>query len=112
MRWNAPLSEAHAATLIQRLNGGAAASVLDLGCGCAELLIRVIESAGAGCAGTGVDTDQAQLERAAASITRRGLEKRITLVNAEAQAWLEPPSGLSASDPHTSGEGRPRRCAH
>jgi ubiquinone/menaquinone biosynthesis C-methylase UbiE len=90
MRWNTPLSEGHAEVLIERLGAREAASVLDLGCGWAELLIRVIESTHAECVGTGVDTDGALLKRAASSIAQRGLQKRINLVEGRAQEWAEP----------------------
>jgi SAM-dependent methyltransferase len=90
MRWNTPLSEAHADALIESLEVGGAGSVLDLGCGWAELLIRVLRSADASCAGIGVDTDGAQLERAAASIARRGLGQRIKLDQSSATDWTEP----------------------
>jgi cyclopropane fatty-acyl-phospholipid synthase-like methyltransferase len=90
MRWNTPLSEAHADVLIERLDAGAVASVLDLGCGWAELLSRVLESAHAECLGTGVDTDGALLQRAATLIAHRGLTARINLVQGQAQDWIQP----------------------
>jgi SAM-dependent methyltransferase len=90
MRWNTPLSEAHADALIESFEVGGAASVLDLGCGWAELLIRVLRSTDAGCTGIGVDTDGALLERAAASIARGGLEERITVDQRSVTDWTEP----------------------
>jgi cyclopropane fatty-acyl-phospholipid synthase-like methyltransferase len=90
MRWNTPLSEAHADALIEDLAVGGAGSVLDLGCGWAELLVRVIRSADAACIGTGVDTDEVLLERAAASITRCGLQERISLERCSVTEWVQP----------------------
>jgi len=52
--------------------------------------MRVLESAHADCVGTGVDSDSALLERAAASVARRGLQQRINLVERPAQEWAEP----------------------
>lgn len=90
MLWNTPLSEAHGDALIERLDASAAGSVLDLGCGWAELLIRVLQSADGECTGTGVDTDSTLLERAATSIARRGLKKRISLEQRPAAEWVKP----------------------
>ena len=90
MRWNTPLSEAHADVLIESLEVGGAASVLDLGCGWAELLIRVLRSTDAACTGTGLDTDGVALERAAASIDRGGLRERISLQQRSVTEWVEP----------------------
>jgi cyclopropane fatty-acyl-phospholipid synthase-like methyltransferase len=90
MRWNTPLSEAHAGVLIESLAVNGAGSVLDLGCGWAELLIRVLRSSDEGCIGTGVDTDGALLNRAAASITRGGLHERISLQQCSVTQWSQP----------------------
>jgi cyclopropane fatty-acyl-phospholipid synthase-like methyltransferase len=90
MRWNTPLSEAHADALIESLELGGAATILDLGCGWAELLIRVLRSADGDCAGIGVDTDGELLDRAAASIARGGLGGRIRLEDRSVTEWTEP----------------------
>jgi SAM-dependent methyltransferase len=90
MRWNTPLSEAHADALIASLGVSGAGSVLDLGCGWAELLIRVLRSADAGCSGIGVDTDGVLLERAAASIAQVGLRERISLERCSVTQWVKP----------------------
>jgi len=88
MRWNTPLSEAHAEALIERLDISAAELILDLGCGWAEFLIRALETAGAGCAGIGVDTDGALLERAAGSVARSGLAEHVRLEQRPASEWV------------------------
>jgi cyclopropane fatty-acyl-phospholipid synthase-like methyltransferase len=90
MRWNTPLSEAHADALIERLDISAAELVLDLGCGWAEFLIRILKTTDARCRGIGVDTDGALLERAAASVTRFGLEERVSLEQCPATEWVAP----------------------
>jgi len=90
MRWNTPLSEARADELIACLNISTAESVLDLGCGWAEFLIRALQTTATGCQGIGVDTDGAVLERAAASIARCGLEERLSLEQCPATEWRTP----------------------
>jgi cyclopropane fatty-acyl-phospholipid synthase-like methyltransferase len=90
MRWNTPLSEAHADELIADLDAGSARSVLDLGCGWAELLIRVLQSSDGQCTGIGVDTDGALLARAATSIACLGLQERISLERRSVAEWSKP----------------------
>ena len=88
--WNAPLSEAHAEWLIEQLEVGSVNSVLDLGCGWGELLLRVVEAARDGCAGVGVDTDAALLARARRSSRGRGMERQVSFVGAPAEEWGRP----------------------
>jgi SAM-dependent methyltransferase len=90
MRWNTPLSVAHADLLIDRLDAHAVESVLDLGCGWAEFLIRAVQSTDSACTGIGVDTDSAALERASTAIERSGLQERISLVQRPATEWVQP----------------------
>jgi len=90
MRWNTPLSEEHAALLLERLALSAAEHVLDLGCGWGELLLRAIEGAGAETRGIGVDTDVHALTRGQALAVDRGLEGRVTFREGEAARWKEP----------------------
>jgi SAM-dependent methyltransferase len=90
MRWNTPLSEAHAGRLIELLEPRSAESVLDLGCGWGELLIRAVEAAGEGCAGVGVDTDAELLERGRRAAEARGVAERVEFVCGRAQDWGQP----------------------
>ncbi|GLY26512.1 methyltransferase domain-containing protein [Micromonospora sp. NBRC 101691] len=93
MRWNAPLSEEHAALLLDRLATPAGARVLDLGCGWGELLLRAVATGGAGTSpttGTGVDTNDADLARGRALAAERSLDTRVTFVHRDASAWTEP----------------------
>jgi ubiquinone/menaquinone biosynthesis C-methylase UbiE len=90
MRWNTPLSVEHADTLIERFGVNRATSVLDLGCGWGELLLRTVAAAGGDCTGTGVDTDDALLERARRAAVERRLEERVTFIKEPAEAWTEP----------------------
>jgi SAM-dependent methyltransferase len=90
MRWNTPLSEAHAELLIDRLEMESATTVLDLGCGWGELLIRAVLAAGDECAGIGVDTDSEQFARGRHAAAERGVGDRVRFVEGEAQAWSQP----------------------
>ena len=85
MRWNTPLSEAHADWLIEQLDVSTAGSVLDLGCGWGELLIRIVQAGGDQCTGTGVDTDEELLDRGRRAAHERGLAERLGFVCARAQ---------------------------
>lgn len=86
MRWNAPLSEDHAALLLDRLEPEEAGRVADLGCGWGELLLRAVERTD-DAAGIGVDTDPAALDRGRAEAQRRGLGERVTFVRGAAATW-------------------------
>lgn len=89
MRWNAPLSEAHASILLEALELDDVGFVLDLGCGWGELLMRAVASRPA-LRGTGVDSDPTAISRGRTLAARRGLEDRVSLVEAPAQSWTEP----------------------
>jgi cyclopropane fatty-acyl-phospholipid synthase-like methyltransferase len=88
MRWNTPLSEIHATLLLDRLQIGRRDTVLDLGCGWGELLLRGV--GGYGASGIGVDTDGLLLERGRHAAAQRGLQDRVTFVQGPAQEWREP----------------------
>jgi cyclopropane fatty-acyl-phospholipid synthase-like methyltransferase len=87
MRWNTPLSEAHAALLVERLTVSSGSRVLDLGCGWGELLLRAVASGGGDVTGTGVDTDVQALERGRMLAAAYGLGDRVTFIEGEAAAW-------------------------
>jgi len=90
MRWNTPLSEAHADVLIGQLDVSSARSVLDLGCGWGELLLRVVVAAADGCGGVGVDSDTDLLDRGRRAAHERGLAERVEFVCRRAQDWDQP----------------------
>jgi cyclopropane fatty-acyl-phospholipid synthase-like methyltransferase len=85
MRWNAPLSEAHAELLLDRM-ALEAGHLADLGCGWGELLLRAVART-PGLRATGVDTDRRGLERGRAAARERGLEPRVEWVAADAATW-------------------------
>jgi SAM-dependent methyltransferase len=90
MRWNVPLSAAHAELLLDRLNLAPGQAITDLGCGWGELLLDAVARAGHGAAGTGVDTDDppGALARARDQAARRQLNARF--IQADATSWREP----------------------
>ncbi|WP_030563954.1 SAM-dependent methyltransferase [Streptomyces aureocirculatus] len=81
LTFHGPLSEARAARVVERVaeplrrvpGGG---TVLDLGCGWGELLLRVLEAAPEA-TGVGVDLNSDDLERGRASARARGLDGRV-----------------------------------
>jgi SAM-dependent methyltransferase len=77
----APLSEQRADALVTWLAAGLAGggTVLDVGCGWGELLLRVAAAAPSAHA-TGVDLDDAALDEARRRAVRRGLDERVELV--------------------------------
>ncbi len=91
MRSNTPLSEAHAELLLSRLELSTCGSVLDLGCGWGELLIRAVAATGkASVMGTGVDTYAPDLERGRRAAAERGLGDRVAFVEASVVGWSDP----------------------
>jgi cyclopropane fatty-acyl-phospholipid synthase-like methyltransferase len=91
MRWNTPLSEAHAELLLTRLELPTCRSLLDLGCGWGELLIRAVAATGdAAVTGVGVDNYAPDLTRGRRAAAERELGSRVTFVEASAVGWSEP----------------------
>ena len=76
--FNAPLSDRRAAALVAGLGPLTGARVLDLGCGWAELLLRVLATEPTA-SGVGVDHDAEAIERAQANARQRGLDTRLDL---------------------------------
>src|SRR4051794_195321 len=83
LTFNAPLSETRADAIAARLAAGRPGSVLDVGCGWAELLLRVVARA-PDATGVGVDTDERVLARGRSAARERGLADRVILRNAPA----------------------------
>jgi cyclopropane fatty-acyl-phospholipid synthase-like methyltransferase len=84
LRWNTPLSESHAEELLDHLDLAGATSIVDLGCGWGELLLRATARAG-GAKAVGVDTDPAGLDRGRRAALARGLD--VTFVEQHADDW-------------------------
>ncbi len=86
--FNAPLSDARAAALIRFVTTPTPRTVLDVGCGWAELLLRVL-AAVPDSVGVGVDVDAQLIERGRRNATIRGLAERALLVEGDASALEE-----------------------
>jgi SAM-dependent methyltransferase len=85
----APLSEARAGRLVDFLARDLRGTVLDVGCGWAELLLRVVEAA-PGARGIGVDADSAAIAHGRRLAERRGLAGRVELRCADAATATGP----------------------
>lgn len=85
----APLSEERAARLVAFLTEHSPATVLDVGCGWGELLLRVLEAAPSA-TGLGVDLDEESLAAAREAAARRGLLPRVMLEARDAKEVAGP----------------------
>jgi SAM-dependent methyltransferase len=83
-----PLSDQRAKGLVDFLTEHAPGTVLDLGCGWGELLLRVLERAG-DARGHGVDQDEPALAHGRELATARGLADRVLFEAADARALAE-----------------------
>jgi len=106
MRWNTPLSESHAGLLVEKLDLSGGSTILDVGCGWAELLMRAIEYANKNdlthgdsghIRGTGVDNDPVALERGRRSALRRGISSQVHLINTQGEPGQRRPTAFSVS---------------
>jgi cyclopropane fatty-acyl-phospholipid synthase-like methyltransferase len=84
--FDAPLDEVRAGRLVEALALAPGGHVVELGCGWAELLLRVV-GAHPGTTGTGVDLDRDALNRGQREVARRGLHERVELIDADATAF-------------------------
>jgi SAM-dependent methyltransferase len=79
LTFHGPLSEARAARIVARLTRISPRTVLDIGCGWGELMLRILAAAPAA-TGLGLDTDEGDLARGRDSARARGLDGRATFV--------------------------------
>jgi SAM-dependent methyltransferase len=77
--FNAPLSGARADAIAMRLAAAGPVTVLDIGCGWGELLLRVLART-PDARGVGVDIDERLLTRGRAAAETRGLDDRVSFV--------------------------------
>jgi SAM-dependent methyltransferase len=83
----APLSEQRANRLVHFVSSGLAGTVVDVGCGWAELLIRVLEAAPAA-RGIGIDLKATSIDHARTLAQERGVANRITLIAGDVKKHL------------------------
>jgi cyclopropane fatty-acyl-phospholipid synthase-like methyltransferase len=93
LTFHGPLSEARAGRLVGRLTRTHPATVLDIGCGWGELMLRVLTAA-PGATGVGLDTDEGDLTRGRGNARARGLEDRVTFVRASGVGTTRAPADL------------------
>ncbi|MEU4623455.1 class I SAM-dependent methyltransferase [Actinoplanes sp. NPDC023801] len=93
-----PLSEQRTERLVAELAARSPATVLDLGCGWGELLLRIVGAA-PGAIGTGVDLHAPGIERGRAAAEARGLSDRVTLTEGKAEAHPVQPMWFCRSAP-------------
>ncbi|TWP50156.1 class I SAM-dependent methyltransferase [Lentzea tibetensis] len=86
--FHGPLSEERAARLIGSLGPFDGAHVVDLGCGWAEMLLRIV-AADPTATGLGVDRDEEAIEHGRANARERGLADRVELVVGDVGEWDE-----------------------
>lgn len=83
LTFHGPLSESRATRMIERLAAAAPATVLDIGCGWGELLLRTLEAA-PGSTGVGLDINAEDLARGRVLAKERGLAERVEFVEESA----------------------------
>jgi SAM-dependent methyltransferase len=76
LTFHGPLSESRADRLVARLAAGAPATVLDIGCGWGELMLRLL-AAVPGARGIGLDLNEEDLARGRRNAELRGLADRV-----------------------------------
>jgi SAM-dependent methyltransferase len=103
LRWNTPLSEDHAAELLDHLDLADAKNIVDLGCGWGELLLRAAARTTA--TAVGVDTDPTGLDRGRRAALARELD--VTFVEQPAADWQGTADrALCIGSSHTLGGSR------
>ncbi|UUN25328.1 cyclopropane-fatty-acyl-phospholipid synthase family protein [Streptomyces sp. FIT100] len=93
LTFHGPLSEARAAQLVTRLVRNSPASVLDIGCGWGELMLRVLEAA-PDAKGIGIDLNADDLARGRRTAGERGLDGRAEFVEESATGTTRGPADV------------------
>jgi SAM-dependent methyltransferase len=93
LTFHGPLSEARAARLVARLTANSPRTVLDIGCGWGELMLRILEAA-PDATGLGLDTDEGDLARGRDNAGARGLQDRVTFVRESGVGTSRGPADL------------------
>jgi len=93
LTFHGPLSEARAARIVARLAANQPRTVLDIGCGWGELMLRILDAAPQA-TGLGLDTHEGDLARGRASAQARGLGDRAAFVRESAVGTARGPADL------------------
>jgi len=83
LTFHGPLSDARADRLVTRLSRTSPSTVLDVGCGWGELLLRLLAACPTA-RGVGLDVNEDDLARGRAAAEARGLDDRVSFVAADA----------------------------
>ena len=94
LEFNAPLSDQRANALAAGIARRRPQSVLDIGCGWAELLLRIVAAAPEAL-GVGVDSDERLIERGRANAATRGLSDRVELHASDGTEPLDPADAVT-----------------
>ena len=93
LAFHGPLSEARAARFVDRLTRTKPGTVLDIGSGWGELMLRIL-AALPGATGVGLDTDEGDLDRGRDNARARGLSGRVTFHKESAVGTTRGPADL------------------
>jgi SAM-dependent methyltransferase len=93
LTFHGPLSEARASRLVARLTRNTPRTVLDIGCGWGELMLRILAAA-PDATGFGLDTDESDLARGLDNARARGLAGRVTFVRESGVGTRRGPADL------------------
>lgn len=93
LTFHGPLSETRANNLVQRLTRTNPATVLDIGCGWGELMLRVLAEA-PDATGIGIDVKAEDLARGRRNADARGLARRVEFVEESAIGTTRGPADL------------------
>ncbi|WP_079071065.1 SAM-dependent methyltransferase [Streptomyces yokosukanensis] len=112
LTFHGPLSDDRAARMIRRLTAHvtptAPTSVLDIGCGWGELMLRILEVT-PGATGVGIDLNEDDLARGRANAEERGLADRVRFVQESAVGTARGPADvvLCLSAGHALSDAQP-----
>jgi SAM-dependent methyltransferase len=93
LAFHGPMSEARAAQLTARLARTSPSTILDIGCGWGELMLRILAAA-PGATGIGIDVNDPDLARGRANARARGLSGRVTLARESGLGTSRRPADL------------------
>jgi cyclopropane fatty-acyl-phospholipid synthase-like methyltransferase len=108
LTFHGPLSQARAARIVRRLASTEPTTVLDLGCGWGELMLRLLEEV-PGASGIGIDVSSQDLDRGRTNAGARGLADRVDFTAGSAAGTARGPADtvLCVGSSHALSDDRP-----